>query len=58
MAVFVKKIISRKEFSYKNGETNLNFTLQIDNSLELKSFKKCLEEAIRDVDEILKGMKN
>lgn len=58
MAVIIKKIISRKEFSYKNGETNLSFILQIDNSSELKSFKKCLEEAIRDIDEILKGMKN
>jgi len=34
------------------------FNLPIDTSSELTSFKSCLEEAIKDINEILKGMKN
>ena len=56
--LITKSLIARKEFSYSKKGTTLNFTLRVDNSSELKSFKSCLEEAIKDIDEILKGMKN
>ncbi len=56
--VFTKNIINRKEFSYNKDGCNLTFTLRIDNSSELKNFKVCLEEAIKDIDKILEGMKN
>lgn len=54
----VKNIISKKEFSFSKGNCTLSFTLRVDNSSELKDFKSCLEEAIKDIEEILKGMKN
>jgi hypothetical protein len=53
-----KLIIDRKDFSYIKGPSSLKFNLRIDNSSELKPFKSCLEEAIKDIDEILKGMRN
>ena len=56
--IFTKSIITRKEFSYSKKGVNLNFTLRVDNSSELKPFKSLLEEAVKDIDEILKGMKN
>ncbi len=54
----IKSLIRRQEFSYSQKGTNLNFSLRIDNSSELKNFKDCLGEAIKDIDIILKGMKN
>ena len=54
----IKSLITRKEFSYSKKGVNLNFTLQVDNSSDLKSFKSCLEEAAKDIEEILGGMKN
>ena len=56
--IFTKSIITRKEFSYSKKGTNLNFNLRVDNSSELKAFKDCMIEAIRDIDELLKGRKN
>lgn len=56
--IIVKTITEKKEFSYKNGVCNLSFTLRVDNSSELKGFRSCLEEAMKNIDEILKGMKN
>lgn len=56
--LLIKSVISRKEFSYSKKGCNLNFNLRIDNSSELKAFKDCMTEAIKDIDEILKGMKN
>ena len=53
-----KSLISRKEFTYTKNKVNLTFTLRVDNSSELKPFKSCLEAAVKDIDEILKGMKN
>ncbi len=53
-----KTIIDRKQFSYTKKGCNLNFNLRVDNSSELKPFKECMEQAIKDIDEILKGMKN
>lgn len=54
----VKIIIDRKDFSYEQKGVQLKFNLRVDNSSDLKSFRLCLEEAIKDIDEILKGMKN
>lgn len=56
--LLTKSIISRKEFSYTKKGCNLNFNLRVDNSEELKAFKECMEIAIKDIDEIMKGMKN
>ena len=53
-----KNIIERKEFNYKKNNTSLNFNLRVDNSSELKDFKLCLEEALKDVGLILKTIKN
>lgn len=53
-----KEIINRKEFFYSKEGVKLNFTLNVNNSLEIKPFKECLEEAIRDLSEIIKDMKN
>ena len=53
-----KSISLKRTFNYKKGECTLNFELKVDNSSELRNFKSCLEEAIKDIDETLKGMKN
>ncbi len=54
----VKSITARKDFSYTKKGCNLKFNLRVDNSSELRPFKICLEEAIKDIDEILKEMRN
>lgn len=53
-----KTITTKKDFSYKNGECSLTFSLSIDNTSELKTFRSCLQEAMKDIDEILEGMNN
>ena len=54
----IKLIIDRKDFSYSQKGVSLKFNLRVDNSSELKNFRLCLEEAIKDIDEIVKGMRN
>lgn len=56
--ILTKSLVTRKEFSYIKDKVELKFTLRIDNSSELRPFKECLQEAIKDIDEILEGMKN
>ena len=56
--LLIKSVISKKDFSYQKGECSLGFTLKVDNSSELRDFRFCLEQAIKDIDEILEGMKN
>ena len=56
--ILVKTIIARKDFSYEQKGVSLKFNLRVDNSSELKNFRSCLEEAMKDIDEIVKGMKN
>ncbi len=58
MGTFIKSIILRKEFSYTQKGVSLKFTLRVDNSSELRAFHSCLAEAKKDIEEILKGMKN
>ena len=58
MKSLVKSIVSRKEFSYSKKGVELKFNLRTDNSSELKPFKECMEEAIKDIDNIVKGMAN
>ena len=53
-----KIIVDRKDFSYAQKGASLKFNLRVDNSSELRPFKSCLEEAIKDIDKILEGMKN
>lgn len=57
-SVLTKTLITRKDFSYEKKGVSLKFNLPIDTSSELTSFRSCLEEAKRDIDKILKGMKN
>lgn len=56
--IFMKIIVTRKDFFYARKGVNLKFNLRVDNSSELKSFRSCLEEGIKDIDKILEGMKN
>lgn len=56
--ILEKVIVDRKDFSYSKKGVSLKFNLRIDNSSELRPFKSCLEEAIKDIDTILEGMKN
>lgn len=58
--IITKNVTFRKDFSYSNKEKNVNlsFSIRIDNSSELKGFRTLLEQAIVDIDEELKGMKN
>ena len=53
----VKETISRNEFSYSQGGVQLKFTLRIDSPDEMTNFKACMESAINDIDELLKGFK-
>lgn len=56
--ILTKSLVTRKEFSYIKDKVELKFTLRIDNSSELRPFKECLQEATKDIDEILEGIKN
>jgi len=58
MALFNKKQIistpiTRKEYRYELNGTQLSFTLRQDNSSELISFKKLLEQALVDCEQDL-----
>ena len=54
----VKSVVSKKDFSFRKGKCSLNFILRTDNTSELRDFRSCLKEAMNDIDEILKTMKN
>lgn len=54
----ITKITTKKDFSYTKETCSLNFTLNIDNSSELRDFRSCLIAATKDIDKILEGMKN
>mgnify|MGYP001582944172 CR=1 FL=1 len=56
--ILIKTITEKKEFSYKNGPCSLAFTLRVDNTSELRDFRSCLEAAMSDIDDLLKGRKN
>lgn len=55
MAQVVKVLVAKKDFNYKHGVCNLNFTLKVDVKNELLSFRKCLAEALKDIDKELNG---
>lgn len=42
--------ITRKEYRYELGGVNLSFTLRNDNSSELTSFLKLLQQAVVDCE--------
>jgi hypothetical protein len=46
-------ITTKKEFSYKEGDVNLNFSLMVDNEKNLKDFEKVLDQALKDVKELI-----
>lgn len=54
----LKSIIPKKTFNYSSGGINLNFYLRVDNSSEIHIFKRLLEEALKDLDLLLKEIKN
>ncbi len=47
-----KKLTRKQDFNYSKGISTLNFVLNIDKK-NLKDFKECLLEAIKDIDELL-----
>ena len=53
-----KSSVTKRDFDYRLNGVTLAFTLRIDNSSELRSFKTCMEQAIVDLDEIIKTLKN
>ena len=52
-ATVTSSFIQRQEFDYRQGNISLNFKLRIDNLSELAPFKKMLEMATKDVDEMM-----
>lgn len=56
--VLVKSFSNNRQFSYQENGIVLSFTLNIDNTRELKSFLDCLTVAKDDVMSLLEGMKN
>lgn len=53
-----KHLVTEKTFSYQKEGVSLKFTLEVDNSSQLRKFKDLLEVALTDIDEELEGMKN
>jgi len=53
-----KNVTTTKSFSYIKDDTNLSFSLNVDNSSQMRKFKSLLQEAIQDIDKELEGMKN
>lgn len=54
----IKTQKTNKTFSYQVDDVSLNFTLNIDNSAELKKFRGICEQAIQDLTEQINLMKN
>lgn len=50
MAQVKKTLSTTKTFKYAQGAISLSFTINIDNKEELKSFRKCLQEALKDTE--------
>lgn len=49
-------IATNKAFSYRKGDTSLNFQLKFDDGgKQLKDFKECLTAALKDITEMLEG---
>lgn len=46
-----------KQFAYFKGGVELKFSLRIDVKQQLKEFKECLEQALKDVSEELNAKK-
>lgn len=42
----------KEDFSYVKGETNLSFTLRLEDKL-VRDFRECLVQALKDLDEVL-----
>jgi hypothetical protein len=53
-----KATMLKKEFNYSSKDVNLNFTLSMENTSQLRAFHACLKEAIRDIEKIIGGMNN
>lgn len=47
------KFTNIRNFSYSKGEVSLNFSLNMDGKKQVSDFKECLEEALKDLNEIL-----
>ena len=48
-----KVLATKRDFNYVKDGITLGFTLNIDNEKELKNFRECLVEAIKDIDETI-----
>lgn len=57
-SIITKNIIENTVFAYQKDDITLNFTLRSDNSSNMRKFRDILKEATRDVELIIKGMKN
>lgn len=57
MSKSMKKVMTvvfdRRHFSYKHGDTNLDFNLRLDVPDELVAFKLCMISAIADIEKEL-----
>ncbi len=53
-----KSEVSRKEFGFTKDGVQLNFTLRVDNTSELRPFKECLSAALESVDQEIAKLKN
>lgn len=56
--LFTEHTRTDKKFSYAYGDVSLIFTLNVDNSSELRRYVKCLEKALEDVKATIATMKN
>lgn len=48
------ELTTKKDFRYTHGVCSLSFTLNMDNKDEFRSFRKCLIEALKDIEEEIK----
>lgn len=55
--ILEKVSVDRREFKYKKGLVELNFTLRIDIKQELKDFRELLADATADLDKLIPTIK-
>lgn len=53
-----KNISTKKDFLYKKDDVSLTFSLNVDNSSQLRAFRQLLQEAVKDIEALLVLMKN
>lgn len=63
MSVKTKDTVSKttnisKQFTYAKGDVSFSFSLLIEDDRQPRAFLKCLEEATKDVQELVDELKN